>query len=73
MREELDIFWISYVFCFVCTNIEDQKRIEELTNQKRHTDVHWMISPVKHFANGKSNPYPCEEKPETHKHYLMEC
>jgi hypothetical protein len=77
MIEELDIYWTtSYVICSVCTNVEDQKRIEELTNQKHPTgtsNCHWMISPVKHFGNGKSNPYPCEEKPETHKHYLMEC
>jgi hypothetical protein len=73
-REELEIYSNGLVHCSVCTNVIDRKRIEELVNLKNPTGIasQWKIS-NDNFKNGNSNPCPCENKPKTHKHYLMEC
>jgi hypothetical protein len=33
----------------------------------------WTLSDEKEFANGQPHPCPCEDLPETHKHYLFSC
>ena len=33
----------------------------------------WQFSTSKAFATGQPNPGPCNDKPETHVHRLMEC
>jgi len=61
--------------CSVCTNVSDRERIEELTNLKNPTGINsrWEISEDKNFPSGEPNPCTCENKPKTHKHYLMKC
>jgi len=77
--KELEIYANGFIYCSVCTNIESRERIEELVNLKNPTGIssRWKISKDKFFAErrGKKgpNPSPCEQKPKTHKHYLMEC
>lgn len=75
MTEELQIYANGIVHCSVCTNVKSRKRIEELTNLKNPTGIssRWEISTDKTFCGGEPNPCPCERKPKTHKHYLMEC
>ena len=74
-QDELTVYKNALHYCSVCTNVSDCKRIEELTNLKNPTGIksQWRISENKNFASGKPNPFPCENKPETHKHYLMAC
>lgn len=33
----------------------------------------WMLSEDTHFRQGNTNPCPCEDYPETRKHYLFDC
>jgi hypothetical protein len=37
------------------------------------TENGWKISEDKHFRQGNPNPCPCEQFPETRKHYLFNC
>lgn len=73
-KEELQIYADGIVHCSVCTNIKSEKRIEELVNKKNPTGIEskWVIS-KDDFGRGEPNPSPCNHKPKTHKHYLMEC
>jgi hypothetical protein len=75
IANELQIYNNGFVHCSVCTNVSTLKEIERLVNMKNPTgiDSKWSISKDKNFLNGPSNPCPCEDKPKTHKHYLMEC
>ena len=74
MPEELEVYSNGLVHCSLCTNIKSKKRVEQMVNLKNPTGISspWRIS-KDNFRSGESNPCPCERKPETHKHYLMEC
>ena len=37
------------------------------------TENGWKISSDTHFLQGQPNPCPCDQFPETRKHYLFEC
>lgn len=75
MKEELMVYANGLVHCSVCTNIKSREKIEKLVNLKNPTGISskWSISDDKTFAGGESNPCPCEQKSNTHKHYLMVC
>jgi len=71
---ELEVYADGIVLCSVCTNAKTPKIVERLVNQKHPTGIQspWRISKDK-FKTGESNPCPCDKKPKTHLHYLMEC
>jgi hypothetical protein len=76
MKEELEVYSNGIVHCSVCTNIKDPRDIEIQTNLQNPTGLSsggWKISKDTNFATGQTNPCPCEQKPKTHKHYLMVC
>jgi Zn-finger protein len=75
VTEELIVYTNGVCHCSVCTNIKSLKRIEELVNQKNFTGIEnkWKFDRTPYFAQGQPNPCPCEQKPLTHKHYLMVC
>jgi hypothetical protein len=61
--------------CSVCTDETDPAKIEAAANEQHPTGLQngWMISKDKTFNGGQPNPCPCEQRPKTHKHYLLEC
>jgi hypothetical protein len=75
LKEELDVYSLGIVRCSICTNIKDTEKIEMLVNMRCPTGISssWKISREPNFHTGQPNPCPCEEKPNTHKHYLMVC
>jgi hypothetical protein len=75
MTDELEVYSLGLVACSICTNIKDPKKIEMLVNMRCPTGITspWKISKSEKFHSGQTNPCPCENKPETHKHYLLEC
>lgn len=74
-KEELEVYSNGIVHCSVCTNIRQRDRIENLVNIMNPTGTsnRWTISNEPTFSGGEPNPCPCENKPKTHKHYLMVC
>lgn len=74
-NEELEVIKVGLVNCLVCTNVKSKKRIEELTDRKVMTGLNhgWKITKSTTFPNGQPHPISCEDKPKTHKHYLLEC
>jgi hypothetical protein len=75
MKDELEVYSNGLVHCSVCTNIKDPRNIEMQTNIKNPTGISssWKIDKEPNFHTGQTNPCPCENKPNTHKHYLMVC
>ena len=72
---ELEVYSTGIVHCSICTNIESVEEIERIVNLKNPTGIssYWRVSKNKNFRGGEPNPCPCDQKPDTHKHYLMEC
>ncbi len=57
----------------VCTSLP-REAIEDRANEESPTGIRspWAIrSPT--FLNGEPNPCPCEQRPETHQHWLLNC
>lgn len=70
-------FWV-YAMGVVCTSICTSLTPEEATerlNREHPTGVssRWEVSEDKTFADGRPNPSPCPDHPDTHKHYLFSC
>lgn len=74
-EQELIVYSNGLVCCSVCTNIESIAMIENLTNLQNPTGIgsRWKVSDAIAFDSGEPNPCPCNDKPETHKHYLLVC
>ncbi len=73
--EEVEVYSNGFCHCSVCTNIEGIALIENAVNAKNPTGIksRWKVSKQIAFDSGQPNPCPCDQKPETHSHYLMEC
>lgn len=70
----LDFKAYSVGLCFasVCTSLSLSESTQRL-NLEYSTGVGpWEKSDEK-FRTGDSNPCPCNENPQTHKHYLFVC
>lgn len=58
----------------VCSSLSPEETVERV-NSMHITGImaKWQMSEDKKFATGETNPCPCENHPETHKHYLLKC
>ena len=58
----------------ICTSLPIEEALERL-NEQHLTGIasQWVLSEDEHFATGQTNPCPCNENPDTHKHYLCGC
>lgn len=73
--DELEIYSNGFIHCSICTNMGSMEEIERRVNRENPTGIssHWKVSESPTFANGEPHPGVCEQKPDTHKHYLMVC
>lgn len=72
---ELEVYSNGLCYCSICTNLDSVAMIENLVNLENPTGTssRWKISKDPTFNSGDPNPCPCNQKPNTHKHYLLEC
>lgn len=58
----------------VCTSLSDDEATARL-NLEHPTGIGpWFVAADSHFADGThTNPCPCEDKPDTHRHILFHC
>lgn len=58
----------------VCSSLTPEATVERI-NLENPTRISspWALSKDKTFRTGEPNPCPCEDFPETHKHYLFVC
>ena len=72
---KVTIYSNGIVHCSVCVHDAEmsRKEIEAEVNRQNPSGISlWTISSEKCFADGSSNPKPCECEPER-LHYLMVC
>lgn len=74
--DKLIIYSQGIIAMSVCVDKDlTTHEIEMLANSQSPTGIKskWQISTDKTFHKGEPNPCPCEDHPETRKHYLLNC
>jgi hypothetical protein len=71
--EDFTIYSIGLIYASVCSSLPADEVAARMRMEP--TGVHhWVPSTDATFSDGTSpNPCPCEQYPETHKHYLFSC
>jgi len=70
-----EVYSLGLCYMSVCSSLQPNEIVRR-ANQEHPTGISsdWEISENKTFADGTTPmPCPCENNPETHKHYLLEC
>lgn len=72
--EDFEAYAIGICSASICTSLPIDEAVKRM-NTEHPTDIssEWVLSEDKTFAGGQPNPTPCENNPETHKHYLLIC
>lgn len=74
--EKIIFYSVGLVCMSACVdNTVTTEELEKAANNEHPTGVRstWKLSKDKFFRQGQPNPCPCEERPETRKHYLLNC
>lgn len=71
---KFEVYSIGMVYASVCTSLSDKEATKRL-NAEHPTGIssQWAVSKSATFRDGRPNPCPCEQHPETHRHILFEC
>lgn len=72
----VEIYSNGICFCSACApKYMTAEEVSADVNRQNPTGIsgEWKVSGDTHFKGGQTNPCPCEEKPKTHQHWLLEC
>lgn len=72
--KDFEVYSLGLVAASVCSSLsleETKKRLNE--EHPTGIESQWELSKDKQFRGGQPNPCPCDQHPETHKHYLFNC
>ena len=73
VAEQFEVY-AEGVFCAsVCSSLGLRETEIRMAQRASGTEPRgWRLSEDKEFRTGQKNPCPCNEKPETHMHYLFD-
>ena len=57
----------------VCSSLDQEATVARMATIPSGIRAGWVLSEDETFRTGEPNPCPCEDKPETHMHYLFNC
>lgn len=71
---DFEVYSMGPVYCSVCSSLSVEETTRRL-NWEYPTGIssRWQLSKDATFRTGQPNPCPCNEHPDTHKHYLFNC
>jgi hypothetical protein len=69
---ELVIYAEGLCYASVCTSLDDEELDRRMAARPATATRGWVRSTDSHFAGGQTNPCPCDQRPETHRHVLFE-
>lgn len=71
--KDFEVYSNGLIHCSVCSSLSLEETVRR-TNLENPTGTSskWELHNEK-FRTGQPNPCPCNDNPETHKHYLMVC
>jgi len=58
-------------YASVCSSLGDEETTTKMQSLPCGTIQGWTPSKNEKFASGELNPSPCNDQPDTHKHYLF--
>ena len=67
---EFIVYFEGLCFASVCSSLSQQEVEAKMKMHLCGISTGWVLSD-KGFAGGEPNPSPCDQQPETHKHYLF--
>lgn len=73
MADEFVIYSEGIVCASVCSSLPIEEVKARMAAHFTGTSSQWTLSEDPTFKGGEPNPCPCNEHPETHKHYLFNC
>ncbi len=68
---EFVVYSDGIVYQSVCSSLGDEETLQRMQGTVSGTSNGWQFA-KEPFRNGEPNPCPCDQHPETHKHYLFE-
>ena len=68
--DEFVIYNESLCFASVCSSLPQPKVEAKMAAELCGTKIGWTFD-AEPFKGGEPNPCPCNQKPDTHKHYLF--
>ena len=71
--EDFTIYRQGICMASVCSSLGKEETVSRMASIPSGTTAGWLFCDNETFHTGEPNPCPCNEKPETHKHYLFEC
>ena len=70
--EDFVVYGEGLIYASVCSSLAQDEVVARMHRRLCGTHAGWGLSD-KAFKTGEPNPCPCDNQPETHKHYLFEC
>ncbi len=70
---DFQMYSTGLLFMSVCSSLGKEATVVRMASVPSGTRAGWVFSDNETFAMGEPNPSPCEDKPETHMHYLFNC
>ena len=67
---EFVVYIEGLCFASVCSSLSQQEVEAKMKMHLCGTSTGWILD-SEPFNNGMPNPSPCDQQPETHKHYLF--
>lgn len=72
-RYEFYIYKVGLCYASVCSSLPIEEVKRRMANDTFPTGVGPWTYTGEAFCTGEPNPCPCNEYPDTHKHYLFSC
>ncbi|KKL64602.1 hypothetical protein LCGC14_2163320 [marine sediment metagenome] len=69
---DYEAYSVGLCYASVCTSLPLEEATR-LLNVEHPTGISPWSKADEQFGTGDSNPCPCNENPQTHKHYLFVC
>lgn len=70
---EFTIYSNGICFCSVCSSLSPEETEMRINRENPSGTLGGWLLTEDDFMDGDPNPVPCNENPETHKHYLFAC
>ena len=68
---EFMVYSEGLLYAWVCSPLHHSEVESRMASRPCGTRHGWTLSDHSELASGESNPCPCEDDPETRKHYLF--
>ena len=69
--DDFTVYGEGLLYASVCSSLPPEEVKRRMGTRPSGTRGGWQLSENKTFRGGQPNPCPCDDHPQTHKHYLF--